>query len=65
MKTACWKCLAIEVVAWLAVAVIFLAAIFARSFNTQTWFLRATVVLLPTALALNKLHARHLPPREL
>ena len=65
MKIACWKCRSIEVVSWLAVMAIFLAAIVARNFATETWFLRAIVVFLPLALFLNKVHPRHLPPREL
>lgn len=57
----CWKCYVIDGVSWLAVTAIFLAAIFARDFHTQTKFLWAIVVLLPIALAGARLHPRHFP----
>jgi hypothetical protein len=59
----CWKCFAIECISWLAVTAIFLAMIVARNWNAETWFLRAIIVLLPSALILHKIHPHHLPPR--
>ena len=49
----------VEIVSWLAVMAIFLAAICARNFHTETKFLWAIVVLLPLALGGARLHPRH------